>query len=107
MIAPLLGKHQMADLLGKPVSFVEENCRLRRWDFSFVGGEYKFTEAQAQTVIDSFAVAAATPEPERVEQPAPKPPRQRREKRAVTNPSGVIQLKAQPERSRLYKQGVA
>lgn len=98
MVAPLLNKHQLAEILGKPVTFVEENCAARRWEFTWVGREYRFTEAQVEQIIASLTVPAQSA-PARRTRKAKVPANAA--KAAPTPAAGVPQGNA--SRSRLYR----
>ncbi|MEV7805082.1 hypothetical protein AB0O28_19235 [Microbispora sp. NPDC088329] len=104
MIAPLLNKHQLAEILGKPVTYVEENCAARRWPFTRAGREYRFTEEQAQRIIASLAVEPQKPAPAH----APRNARARKSTSAGSSTSTALAVpQGNPSRSRLYRQAGA
>lgn len=94
--APLINKHQLAEILDKPVTFVEENCRKRKWPFKMVGREYRFAEDQVAQIVASFDVTPAAA-------PARKPRTARTKVSTTPAPSGVALPKADPSRSRRYR----
>ncbi|MEU8278168.1 hypothetical protein ACFYOK_37625 [Microbispora bryophytorum] len=99
MITPLLNKHQLAQILDKPVTYVEENCASRRWPFTFVGREYRFTEDQAQRIIASLAVEPQKPAPAH----APRSARARKSAPTSAGSSTSAVPQGNPSRSRFYR----
>lgn len=55
----LIGVEELAQLCGTGKDWIQKGCQARRWEFTLVGRQYRFTVEQTRAIIAAHRVAAA------------------------------------------------
>ena len=56
----LLTVEELAQICGTGQDWIRQGLKARRWAFTMVGRQYRFTRSQAEAIIDAHRVDAAT-----------------------------------------------